>query len=78
MSTTGRIEVNHLRKRVVVYGAVTVGQLARAIDVAEAEYGSKVMRYWIEWADAKRPKVRIRNYHIETGQSFQPPDVDGE
>lgn len=77
MSTTGRIEVNRLRRRVTVYGSVTLAEVSRAIEVLEAEIGEKAMRYRLEWGDApKRSRVRVRSYHIESGMPFQPPDAD--
>ena len=77
MSTTGRIEVNRLRRRVTVYGSVTLAEVSRAIEVLEAEIGEKAMRYRLEWGDApKRSRVRVRSYHIESGMPFHPPDAD--
>lgn len=79
MSTTSRIEVNKLRRRIVAYGSPTLAEISRVIEVLEAEIGEKAMRYRLEWGDApKRSRVRVRSYHIESGMPFSPPDTSEE
>jgi hypothetical protein len=77
-ASTDTIKVNALRRVLEVTGSPTVQALARAMGLAEEEYGAKVRRWRVEWVD-RRPKVmKPGSYVIEAAMPFDPPKVDEE
>lgn len=77
MSTRARIEVVSLRREFVVYGNPTARALLAIIKEAEETFGAKVWTWRVTFGE--RPsRVKVRNYHIESGMPAQFPDPSDE